>query len=228
MTSWSGNPMRDATNWGEYKPLHALKMALALPGGYNDFSEFEGIEQQIREDVMSGRSNDKEGEIAKRIQDAKSSHNRRRWQSPIQSRGAAWTTGLIDNNRYIEELHGLLNKARDFGQSVGGPQVDQLFDRGERSLDEYDKLIKDQWPEGTLPSVNENEGWWDAMIDKDPVKKLGSSSFGRQILPREIVDRFDKMFTEGNIDKRGISDLNPSDPSTYNESSLDLTPNSVL
>lgn len=228
MTSWSGNPMRDATNWGEYKALHNFKLGLGLPGAYNDFSEFDEIERQIREDVMSGRSKDKEKEIAKRIEAAKSAHNRRRWQSPIQARGAAWTTGLIDNDTYLNELRGLNQKARQFGNDMFGNQVNELFDRGESDLDAYESLIGEQWPEGKLPSVVDNPGWFDAMIDKEPVKKLASSRYGRSVLPREIVDKFDSMFAAGNINKKGISEFNPEDESTYNESNINLIPNSVL
>lgn len=228
MTSWSGNPMRDATNWGEYKALHPFKTALALPGAYNNFPEFEGIEQQIREEVMSGRSRDKEGLIAKRLEAAKAAQNRRQWQAPLQSRGAAWTTGLIDNEEYISQLNMLLNKARDFGQSIGGPAVNELFDRGEESLEKYKKLIKEQWPEGRLPSVDDNAGWWDAMIGKDPVKKLASSSYGRTVLPRAIVDMFDNMYSDNEIDKRGLTGFDPTDKGTYSESTINLTANTVL
>ena len=228
MTSWSGNPMRSATNWGEYKPLHPFKMALALPGAYNDFSEFGEIERQIRESVMNSNVRDKEGTIAKKILEAKAAQNRRRFQAPIQARGAAWTTGLIDNDQYIEQLYGLLNKSKDFAQAIGGSQVNELFDRGEQALEQYDKLIKEQWPEGRLPSVNENPGWWDAMIGKDPVKKLGSSLYGRQIMPFEQLQRFDELYNSGQIDRRGIVGLDLNDPTTFIENDYKLTINKKL
>lgn len=229
MTSWSGNPS-DSNNWGAYAPLFPFKTLLGAAASNTNFPGIEQIEDDIRRDVMNSRVVDKEERIQQRIKDYKRAQITQRIVNPLKVRGAAWSTGLIDNETYLQELQRLQNSARDTLDPLDTDLSQILFDRSNSSLEIYGNKVDDNWSSGSVPTVDER--WMRGMMKQNPMKLLATSTFGRNLLPPEIRDEFDSEFLTpgGNWRKKIQQGFNPNDPSSFVESelTLNLRPDTML